>query len=191
MLPPDLSEHRKTLKHRSAGAARFLTFSCQGRLPLLGNAKLAGIFADAMVRSLTNHNISLYAWVIMPEHVHLLVQPRTIDTIARTLLQMKQSTAQQAIARWRELDAPILSRLDDGHGSPRFWLKGGGFDRSIRSESELRQTILYIHRNPVERELVGTPQDWPWSSVHWWLANANAQVNCEYPLNLDSWQGFM
>jgi putative transposase len=55
----------------------------------------------------------------------------------------------------------------DGHGevTHRFWQRGGGYDRNLRSAHETWEKIDYVHNNPVERELCATPLEWMWSSA--------------------------
>ncbi len=117
----------------------------------------------------------------MPEHAHLLMRPRENAPLDRALLFLKMSVAQRVINRWRELDAPILKKIHDPDGSPRFWQKGGGFDRNVRDEGEFAREVHYVHRNPVERELVERPEDWPWSSARWWLGDRTAPIACDQP----------
>ena len=48
----------------------------------------------------------------------------------------------------------------------QFWQDGGGYDRNLRTAEELREMLKYVHNNPVRRELVARPEDWPWSSAN-------------------------
>jgi hypothetical protein len=99
------------------------------------------------------------------------------------------------LLRWKSINAPILTRIADATGRPRFWQKGGGFDRNVRSEAEFAREVRYIHRNPVERGLVKTPPEWPWSSVRWWMGLREGEVECDPPAgppgSWDRWKGFM
>jgi putative transposase len=55
-----------------------------------------------------------------------------------------------------------------GKCSHRFWQRGGGYDRNIRTVKEMHEKIAYIHANPVRRGLVERVADWPWSSWRAW-----------------------
>ena len=80
---------------------------------------------------------NLFAWVIMPEHVHLLLQPAKADVGVETILRkLKSPVARSILDRWRQLDAPILDRRVDRAGRTRFWQAGGGFDKNIECERE-------------------------------------------------------
>ena len=68
--------HRKRLRRADVpGDARFLTFSCFRRQPFLSRQRSCGWFLDALERSRETHGLHLWALVLMPEHVHLLIYP--------------------------------------------------------------------------------------------------------------------
>ena len=173
---------RKRMHRREEiGRSRFITFSCHGRLPLLSNDGICQKLLEAIDRSRQEHGFKLFAWAIMPEHVHLLLRPAEGAPLDRALKSMKLSVAKAVIARWRELKAPILERIVDSDGSPQFWLPGGGFDRNVRSLREFTRHVRYIHRNPVERGLVARAEDWRWSSVAWWIGEREGEFPCDPP----------
>ncbi len=161
------------------GGLRFMTFSCQRRLPLLLDPAVAQHFVDAMVRVRRTHAILLYAWVIMPEHIHMRCTPAPATTLESSLRSIKMSVAKRMLGFWKESGDPILATLHDETGRPRFWQKGGGFDRNVRDNAEFRREVIYIHRSPVERGLVSNPQDWRWSSVRWWMGQRDNEVECD------------
>ena len=87
------------------------------------------------------------------------------------LTELKGGFARLVIGRWKELDAPVLHRIRQPNGRFRFWQMGGGYDRNVRDEAELFEKIGYIHNNPVQRGLVGSPLDWRWSSARWYAGH--------------------
>ena len=173
---------------------RYITFSCQRRLPLLHNPAIYQLFVDSLARVRDRYGIAIYAWVIMPEHVHLLLKPDA-EPLDRSLKSLKLSVAKRVIARWRAINAPILDKIMTSNGSPRFWMKGGGFDRNVRDISEFSREVRYIHRNPVERILVDSPEAWAWSSVRWWMGKREGELPCDPPPGdqgaWESWKGFL
>ncbi len=177
------------------GGVRFITFSCRRRLPLFSNPGIAAVFVDSMVRARRKFGLELFAWVIMPEHVHLLVRPKDGSPLARALASLKLSVSLKVIPRWEKMGARILDRIDDGHGRPRFWQKGGGFDRNVRNDDEFCREVRYIHRNPVERGLVDRPEEWRWSSIRWWMGMRDGEVECDPPPGRPgswvNWKGYM
>jgi len=160
---------RKSLRRiEEPNHARYLTFSCRHRLPLFKNEKLKDAFIEHLAAARRRTGFHLLAWVIMPEHVHLLLWPMLSDhPISSVTWQIKRNFARHVIHRWRMLNAPFLTKITDADGRTRFWQPGGGYDRNITSEDEIREKIDYIHANPVRRGLAKSPTDYPWSSARW------------------------
>lgn len=173
---------RKRMRRwESTGAVRFITFSCQRRLPLLGRPAIRDALTSALVAARREHGFELFAWVVMPEHVHLLVRPRPDSLLEEPLRSLKTSVSKTVIQRWKETDAPILDRIRTSRGRPRFWQKGGGFDRNVRNLGEFCREVKYTHRNPGKRGLVENPEDWKWSSMRWWMGIREGEVECDPP----------
>lgn len=95
------------------------------------------------------------AWVIMPNHVHVLIDPA--EPISKTIQGWKSFTA-----RWllKHNDRLGLGIPDPHH----VWMREY-WDRFIRDGGHLRATIDYFHNNPVKAGLCRKPADWPWSSA--------------------------
>ncbi len=92
--------HRVRVEHTNH--LRFLTFSCVQRLPLFKNDAIKDCFVDHLAAARGKHRFHLVAWVVMPEHVHLLLWPRLPDAPVSAILRtLKQRFAPQVIARWR------------------------------------------------------------------------------------------
>ena len=164
-----MSNIRRTLKRKEIpGHARYLTFSCYRCLPLFNNDRIKQLFVDQLELTRNRLDIKVYAWVIMPEHVHLLMMPTSTVTVSHFLRALKRPFSAKVLARWREIDAPILKQIKDKKGSSHFWQPGGGYDRNIVSDQEMLEKVGYIHANPVRRELTNQATDWPWSSALWY-----------------------
>lgn len=168
-------------RHRTrfeiARQARYLTFSCYRRLPLFNNDGVKAAFVDCVAATKSQHEFLLLGWVIMPEHVHLMIVPDMgRATVPVVLRSMKQSFSQQVIHRWESLNAPVLNRLIDPRGVRHFWQRGGGYDRNIYTDAELFEKIEYIHNNPVRRGLVSVPTDWAWSSARWYSGMRSGEL---------------
>jgi putative transposase len=176
-----VNPHRKKLRRYEVPfEPRYLTFSCFGRLPLLGSPAIRDAFADRIEAVRASGAFRLIAWVIMPEHVHMLIVPALPDwPVSEILRAIKRPFAAQVLRRWRQLDAPILTRLADKSGATRFWLRGGGYDRNVLPEHRIELIIDYIHWNPVYRKLVVSPLDWRWSSARWYAGIHTGLVTTE------------
>ena len=199
---PTPTRHRKRLRRReSMNSPRFLTFSCYRQLQLFGTPALRGVFVEALRRAWERETFDLIAWVIMPEHVHLMVRPRPGVKWATIAAGLKTSVGKLILNKWKKAGARILTRLYDARGDLHFWQPGGGFDRNVRNDGELEKEIRYIHRNPVVRELVEKPTDWEWSSARFWAARFEGRepepndLWCDWPPGdtraWAMWSGFL
>jgi len=92
----------------------------------------------------------LSAWVIMPNHAHLLCTPLSGHSLADIMHSIKSFTANEA------------NKLLNREG--RFWQKEY-FDRYIRNARQFGRTVTYIENNPVKANLCNKPEDWPFSSA--------------------------
>ncbi len=163
-MPPGRRKQLKRFEHPNH--ARFVTFSTYQRLPLLSNDRIKQCFVDHLQGAKQRFGFHLYAWVVMPEHVHLLMWPRVEEApLSVVLRDLKREFAREVLGRWRELNAPVLPRLIAPDGSTRFWQRGGGYDRNVYSEEEFFEKANYIHNNPVTRGLVTRADEWRWSSA--------------------------
>ena len=148
-----------------AGDVRYLTFSCHRQLPLLKHQGIKDVFRDELAERTASDDIRLIAWVVMHDHVHLILQPIDDDTIVPLLAQLKRNVARTVLSRWRTLDAPILKKLETKTGRTKFWKPGGGYDRVLVNDADIVEKIDYIHANPVEKGYCDFETDWPWSSA--------------------------
>jgi putative DNA methylase len=96
----------------------------------------------------------LVAWVVMPNHAHMLCTPCAEYSLAGIMHSVKSFTASEA--------NKILNR------SGRFWQKEY-FDRYIRNARQFSKTVAYIENNPVKANLCERPEDWPFSSARFRL----------------------
>jgi putative transposase len=168
------SLHRERVRsYNIPGHAHELTFSCFHRLPLLSRDRTRQWFLDALGKAREKLNLLLWAYVVMPEHVHLLLYPNEPNYEMRLIrTALKVPVTRPALAWLRENAPEFLDRLRDeqpnGKVSYRFWQRGGGYDRNVTDPLALRNMIDYIHMNPVRRGLVARPTDWPWSSARFY-----------------------
>ncbi len=159
------------------GQGHYLTFSCFQNQPFLKGDRAKGWLIGSIALARKKYPFDLWAWVIMPEHVHLLLFPYGEVKIKDILFGIKKSVAEHAINFVRKNAPEFIPRMLDvqpgGKKSLRFWQRGGGYDRNIISIEELHEKIQYIHKNPVRRELVSEPAEWLWSSYRAWEYGEN------------------
>jgi putative transposase len=151
---------------------RELTFSCYKGFAFLNSDRTRHWFLEALENARRDWFVDLWAWVIMPEHVHVVVMPQKIGTAIGSFQgAIKEQVARKAI-QWLKQNAPEwIPRITIREGARRrrrFWQPGGGYDRNIDDLGTLQSMIDYLHLNPVRRGLVEKAVDWPWSSARWY-----------------------
>jgi len=165
------ASRRKTCKrYNTPGDAHALTFSCFQRQPFLTKDGSRQWLIDAIDRARGKLRFFVWAYVIMPEHAHVLVWPtEKIYDISDILNSIKQSVAKRALIHVRRHAPSFLTRMEDrqpnGKVHYRFWQRGGGYDRNVFEPNTIFEQIVYMHNNPVRRELCVKPEDWLWSGA--------------------------
>ena len=169
--------HRKRIRHfEQSRHLHELTFSCYSRRALLTNDQWQRVLAKSLSAACRDEQFRLVAFVFMPEHVHLLVLPKTSESkVSRLLARTKQPTSKQIRQLLEEQDSPLLQQLlvreRAGKYCFRFWQAGPGFDRNVFSAEAVAASIDYIHTNPVKRGLCSAAVDFKWSSCRFHLQN--------------------
>ncbi len=161
--------HQKRCKRWDIpSSAHYLTFSCFKRQPFFQSELACRWFLDTLNTARTKQPFDLWAYVIMPEHVHIVLLPGVETKISAILKTIKLSLARKFLIWVRRENSSFLAQMKDrqpnGKVAYRFWQRGGGHDRNLRSNHDVHEKIRYIHANPVRRGLVAQPEDWLWSS---------------------------
>jgi putative transposase len=163
---------KRRRRYNEPGQPRELTFSCYRRYAFFSRERTCAWFCQALEAARAKFSFQIWAYVLMPDHVHLLVYPgEAAQQMSRFLQAVKQPVARQALGYLAAHAPEWLARLTVREGArlrQRFWQPGGGYDRNITSIETLRSMIDYIHANPVRRGLVANILDWQWSSARWY-----------------------
>lgn len=152
--------------HRS-GQAHFLTFSCYHRLPLLAQMHMEDAFLLALEQTRRRFDLYVFGYVVMPEHVHLLLSEPVAGLLPSFMQILKGKVSLQA--RRQAAKSAEISH---------FWQERY-FDHNVRNHEGFVTQLRYIHRNPVKRGLCSTPQDWKWSSFRAWALGEDGVVEVE------------
>jgi REP element-mobilizing transposase RayT len=116
----------------------------------LQDSRIACVVADALRHGETVRRFyALHGWVVMPNHVHAILEPRT---------------AMPAIMRWLKGRTSRVANHILGRTGTAFW-QNESFDHWVRSGAELQGLIAYVESNPVKAGLVETKEQWRWSSA--------------------------
>jgi putative transposase len=150
-------------RYYGRGELHFLTFSCYRRLPLLGTKRARNLFVSELARVRAEFRFKLAGYVVMPNHVHLLMGEPAKATISTALKMLKQRVSRKM--RKRRGPEGQLEFAFEGAGEEllSFW-QARFYDFNVYSRGKVTEKLNYMHANPVIRRLVKHPKDWPWSS---------------------------
>jgi putative transposase len=159
-------------RYDEPGHARELTFSCYQYYQFLSRDRVRVWFLDELEKARKHWAFDLWAYVLMPEHVHLLIHPHNPTlAVGRIAGRLKEAVARLAIDYIETHASHWLSRISVLEGQRtrrRFWQPGGGYDRNVVEPDTAHKMVEYIHANPVRRGLVKSAEDWEWSSARWY-----------------------
>jgi putative transposase len=144
-------------RYQDCGHLHFITFSCYRRRQYLDPSRRSQ-FEHALERARVNYGFFVVGYVVMPEHVHLLVSEPERDCLATAIKAMKLSVARRV--------------------GGRFWQERY-YDFNVWSERKRIEKLRYIHRNPVRRGLVEKPEHWQWCSYRHYLTGERGIVEIE------------
>jgi putative transposase len=122
----------------------------------LERAAARDLFEDSLQKVHARYRFDVVGYVVMPEHVHLLVSEPERESLAVALQGLKLSVARRARTR-------------------PFWLPRY-YDFNVRTEAKRFEKLNYIHWNPMKRGLVDRPEDWRWSSYRYYQTGEQGRV---------------
>jgi len=160
---------------------RIITGACYEHRKLLASPERLAWFEQELLEAIHGLGSSCAAWCVLPNHYHILVKIDNVRDFSKALGQLHGRTSFK------------MNGADDALGR-KVWYRCQ--DRVLRSERHYFASLNYIHNNPVKHGYVGKWQEWPYSSVHWYLEHKGRDwlLECwrEYPvLNYgDTWDLF-
>jgi putative transposase len=149
-------------RYQQTGDVHFITFSCYRRAPLLGSGLARDTFVVTLERVRRWYGFYVTGFVVMPEHVHLLLSEPERGNLAVVLQMLKQIVSQK-----------LNKRVTTSFWQPRY------YDFNVRREGKLTKKLDYMHQNPVQRGLVTRPEDWMWSSALHYSTGKECAVEIE------------
>lgn len=158
--PTPGSQALRRNRHSQQGRAYLLTAVCASRAPRFGRHHVARVGCNTLITAFNKPDAHLLAWVLMPDHLHMLVQLGAAMTLPALVQRVKSLMARNC------------NHADRATG--RFW-QAGYHDRALRRDHDLRQAARYIIANPLRAGLVTRVGDYPyWDAV--WLAPGNPNL---------------
>jgi len=152
---------RSGFRQRAQTPANASTFSCYRRRALFTAASSKRMFELGLERVRCGFGLCVYGYVVMPEHVHLLLSEPQHGTLADALKSLKQGVSRRLIGE-----------------AEHFWQKRY-YDFNIRNHAQFVEKLRYIHRNPVKRGLCERAEDWEWSSFRQYATGCDGRVEIE------------
>jgi putative transposase len=149
-------------RYQQTGQLHYITFTCYRRLKHLEADSARDIFEQILERVRRWYRFQVVGYVVMPEHVHLLLSEPERSNLATALQVLKRRSS-------RRLRKP---------GDRRVWQKRY-YDFNVFSARKRTEKLRYMHRNPVKRGLVERPEDWKWSSYQHYLTGTEGVVEIE------------
>ena len=128
------------IRYQQTGEFHFLTFSCFRRRTYLSSGAAMELFEDALERVRLRYFFVVAGYVVMPEHVHLLVNEPRRGLLSRSAQALKLSVSMRSRER-------------------PFW-QAHYYDFNVSAQAKFVEKLRYIHRNLVGRGLVAKPEDW-------------------------------
>jgi putative transposase len=150
---------RGLIRYHQAGCFHFVTFSCYHRLAYLGTATARRLFERSLEAMRKRYDFVVCGYVVMPEHVHLLLSEPKEALLSKAIQALKLSVSVQSRQR-------------------PFW-QARYYDFNVHNEAKRVEKLRYMHRNPVMRGLVEKPEQWRWSSFMHYATGVEGTVEIE------------
>ena len=138
-----------------ANSIVFITQLVQDRQPIFSNDDHVVLLRSTLRRVKTIHPFQMLGFVFLPDHFHLLLRPTGDSNFSQIMHSLKRNFTKN------------YKQANDVSKGMKFWQKRF-YDHVIRSESDFRRHLDYIHFNPVKHKLVARPEEWPHTSYLAW-----------------------
>src|SRR5579864_6438409 len=156
-------------RYYGTGSLHFITWSCYRREPLLGNFARRELVLAVLELMRVRYRFAVIGYVVMPEHIHLLISEPLIGDPSKVIQAVKLSVSRRLAI--------------GGEFSGRFW-QSRFYDFNLWSQRKEVKKLKYMHRNPVVRGLVASPEDWRWSSYRSYACGESGLVR------INDWTGW-
>jgi putative transposase len=151
-------------RYYGAGYLHFITTSCYQRKPLLASPQHRDLVLEVLESVRRRYRLVVAGYVVMPEHVHLLLGEPERGDPSKVMQAIKQGFARRLLRKLRAGSDPRQGCLwDTALANGHIW-QTRFYDFVVFTEKKRVEKLRYMHRNPVKRGLVREPQQWAWSS---------------------------
>ncbi len=174
----------KLFKSSEPNTFHYITAVTFRRVPIFRSSIACRLFVDTLAEIKLLHPFKLVGYVIMLDHVHLIINPQypEISTILRKLKGKSARKILDWLIENQHQESLRKLRIAVKDRSYAVWQKDSSLI-DLFSPKFLRQKLNYIHSNPVRAGLCEAPQDWQWSSYAAYFAKAAGQIEIEVDVN--------
>jgi len=161
--------------------AYYVTFTVVDWLPIFLNTEPINIINDSLHFCITSKFLRIYAYVIMPNHLHMIVFDAEFDNkrLQKTLAELRKFTGHELadyVDNHLATSFSIAIRSNPlNDRSRQVWLPGWHAEGLV-SEAFLYQKANYIHENPVRKGYVRVPEYWRYSSAEFWINGIEGEI---------------
>jgi putative transposase len=149
----------------------YLTSVANSRLPVFQTVRLKNLVCDALSEARTSAHFLIFAYVIMPNHIHALIGSQKKPSVVlryvngisghRVINFLKEKGFESSLQKLKREDGVRQHKYSLWDHHPNLKL--------ITTENGLMEKANYIHQNPVRAGLVERGEDYRWSSIRCWL----------------------
>jgi putative transposase len=166
----------KIHRYYGAGYLHFITTSCYQRMALLRKPQNRDLLLEVLEQVRRRYRFVVVGYVVMPEHIHLLLGEPERGDPSKVMQAIKQGFARRLLRQQRPMGDPRQSKLwntalDHGH----IW-QARFYDFVVFTDKKRVEKLRYVHRNPVKRGLALEPEQWNWSSYRHYAEGERGMV---------------
>jgi REP-associated tyrosine transposase len=171
---------RKLKRYYGSGDLHFITCSCYHRQALLGTSQRRDLFLSVLEQMRIRYQFVVAGYVIMPEHIHLLIGEPQEKNPSTVIQALKLGFARRVLVQTKRHANTDRTDLFD-HVPQRIWQKRF-YDFNVWTEHKRIEKLRYMHGNPVKRGLVESPEFWRWSSYRAYFLGETG------PVKINEWE---
>ena len=155
----DVRMPKGLVRYQESGNLHFVTFSCYARRPYLNTPRSKDLFERALEKMRLRYDFFVTGYVLMPEHVHILLSEPKKALLSKAIQALKLSVSVKSTER-------------------PFW-QHRYYDFNVFTREKVFEKLNYMHENPVTRGLVGLPESWKWSSARHYASGQTSVIEIE------------
>lgn len=165
----------KRITHDEEGHAHFVTYSCYHRRRILDDDEAKQIVLDTLQAQLVRCSGHCAGFVIMPDHVHVVLWFSQPNQLSALMKQWKRTSSRRIAQHFAR---KLTSYGEWVQGSP-VW-QAHYYSFNIIVADKLREKVTYMHHNPVRAGLVSQAVDWVWSSAGFYERGSSSKLPIEW-----------